>query len=239
VGKIKIYMGIPSTGTREDSQNYVLRRLEKEYGDRYEFVYPEVCVSRIFHDFARNAVVDDFLASDCDVLWFLDSDVIPHRDIMSLFDKYEEWELAGAPYPVFMKPAGYDNQQVVFTIYKEHDGKYLTANIPEKGTEYVDGIATGCIFIKRSVFEGLQKPYFDFKYDPETRRMVEGEDIGFCRKVNALGKKFYTDYALLCNHYKKVGLLDVNNYAVEFANRSIQTYDANLRSLVARRKLGL
>lgn len=237
--KIKMFVAIPSTGDRVDAQNYMLRKLEKDYADKIEFVYNPSWVGRIFHDYARNAWVDDFLKTDCDVMWFLDSDVVPHPTVLDLFDKYEEWELAGAPYPVFMTPAGETEPQVVFTVYKEINGRLAAAHVPTSGSEYVSGIATGCIFLKRSVFDKLQKPYFEFKYDPETRRMTEGEDLGFCKKVNALGKKFYIDYSKVCKHFKKVDLLDVNDYAMRMQQKAVMKYDEMLRQGIAKKKLGL
>lgn len=237
--KIKVYMGIPSTGERTDAQCYMLRKFEREYSDRIEFVYPSAFIGRIFHDYARNSIVEEFLDSDCDVLWFLDSDIVPHPLTLTLFDKFNEWELAGCPYPVFMRPAGMETSQIVYTVYKNMDGKFTTASIPGSGRDYVDGIATGCIFIKREVFEELKKPYFEFKYDAESRQMTEGEDLGFCRKTHALGKKFYIDYSLVAKHFKKVDLTDVNDYAIEYANRSVTNYDRSLREAVARKRLGL
>ena len=37
--KLKVFMGIPSTGSRHDAQNYFLRRLERDLADKVEFVY--------------------------------------------------------------------------------------------------------------------------------------------------------------------------------------------------------
>lgn len=236
---IKMFMALPSTGETTSAQIYMLRKLEKEYADRIEFVYSPNWCGRIFHDFARNALVDEFLATDCDVMWFLDSDIVPHPKVLSLFDNYDNWEMAGCPYPVFMKPPGYENPQVVFTVYQEINGKLASANIPASGIGFVSGIATGCIFLKRSAFEGLEKPYFEFKFNQESRQLTEGEDLGFCKKVNALGKKFYIDYSLVAKHFKKVDLLDVNDYAIEYSNRSVQAYDAHLRSAIAKKKLGI
>src|SRR4051812_8912917 len=101
---IKVYMGIPSTGDRVDSQSYALRVIEKRYADQVELVYPKDCVQRIFHDAARNAIVEEFLASDCDVLWFLDSDICPPPHVIELVTKHwDKWEAAGAPYPIWMR----------------------------------------------------------------------------------------------------------------------------------------
>lgn len=237
---IKVYCGFISTGTRSDQQVAALRRIAKRYKDKIELVYPELHMTRIFHDYARCMTVEDFLHSECDILWFLDSDVCPPDNILDLItEAKEEWKVAGAPYPVFMIPTGYDSQQLVFTVYKNVGKGFQPAKIPQSGTGWVEGIATGCIFVKREVFQYLQKPYFEFKYDPETRQMTEGEDLGFCRKMYDLGFKFYTDYSMVCDHFKNVSLLSVNNYALQYANNSVSAYDRGLRSEIAKRKLGI
>lgn len=236
--KTKVYLGIPSTGERVDSQIYFLEEVKRRYGDRIELVYPQQCVHRSFHDFARNAFVEDFLASDCDILWFLDSDVVPPKHILDLITMHgDKWEAAGAPYPVWMVPPGGTETTVIFTAYKgivenDHTKGIGIAEVPRGGTDFVDALATGCLFLKRSVFEKLEKPYFQFKYDPETMQLREGEDLGFCLKVSKLGIRFFTDYSMVCKHYKKVCLLDVNNYAISMANKRVLEYDAEIRPQV-------
>lgn len=242
MGKIKIYMGIPSTGDRNDAQTYFLRRCEKTYGDRIEFIYPEIYVGRMFHDYARNEYVEQFLKSEADILWFLDSDVVPPERLLDIVTEHgDKWSLAGAPYPVWMTQPGFDGPQVTYTVYKEMSpgaGKGLAPSpIPESGQEFVDGIATGCIFIKRDVVEKLQKPYFEFKYNETTREMTEGEDLGFCRKVNALGYKFFIDFSMLCHHFKRVSLLDVSNFIELQKNLIIDNCDRMIRQVVAKKQL--
>lgn len=236
--KTRIYMGVPSTGTRVDAQCYALREIAERYKDHVELVYPELCVQRTFHDFARNAIVDEFLASDCDVLWFLDSDIVPPPHVLDLVALHgEKWKAAGACYPIWMVPPGGSETCVLFTAYKgvvendEQKGIRMT-EVPREGTEFVDGLATGCLFLKREVFEKLEKPYFEFKFNPETRQLKEGEDLGFCLKLAKLGIKFFTDYSMVCKHYKTVCLLDINNYAVSFANCKVLDYDKEIRQQV-------
>jgi len=233
--KIKLYVAIPTVGTVVDSQSFSLRKLEEKYKDTVEFVYPEICVRRIFHDYSRNEQVREFLKTDCDVLWFLDSDVVPPTDILDYFTTYfEEWDLAGGVYPVFMSGNGKTEPRVVFTVYNGTNGKGLSpANVPRSGTALVDGIATGCLFIKRHILEKMAEPWFEFKYDPTTRELIEGEDLGFCKKVGALGYKFFVDYSKVCKHYKHVCLLDVNNYAIEYANAQVMAFDVAIRTQVA------
>lgn len=233
-------MGIPSLGERHDAQNYWLRRMEKQHKDTIEFVYPEIYVGRLFHDCARNAYVEQFLDSDCDILFFLDSDIIPPERLFDLVLEHgSKWDLAGAPYPVWMQQEGFDGPQVTFTVYTDRGqpGKLWPAPIPEQGLDMVSGIATGCIFIRRTVLEKMSKPYFEFKYDPLTRQMLEGEDLGFCRKVNELGFKFFVDYTMLCHHYKRVSLLDVSNAIEAQKQIAVDANDRVYRQAIAKMKL--
>jgi len=228
--KIKLFMGIPSTGDRSDVQVYALRHLEKKYGDRIEFVYPEHFVQRIFHDYARNKYVEKFLESDCDILWFLDSDIVPAPHVLDLITEHgDKWKAAGAVYPVFITPDGEEQQSIVFCVFKKNAKGLYAANCPKSGQEFVAGLATGCMFLKRDVFANLEKPYFEFKYDSETRSVVEGEDLGFCRKLSEQGIEFFTDYSTPCRHYKRVDLLEINNYAITYANKAVLNYDAAIR----------
>jgi hypothetical protein len=213
----------------------MLRRIAAKYADKIELVYPDQLVHRIFHDAARCAIVDEFLATDCDILWFLDSDVTPPEHVLDLVTEHgDKWLCAGAPYPVIQARPGEEERQLVFTAYKGANGKGLSpTRIPHGGTEFIDGLATGCLFIKREVFSKYQKPWFEFKYDPETRVPVEGEDLGFCLKMKALGIPFFTDYSMVCRHTKTVDLLEINNYAISYAQKAVAAYDQDVREQVS------
>src|SRR6185437_16389721 len=157
---------------------------------------------------------------------FMDSDVVPPPDIFDLVLDHEKWIVAGAPYPIFITPPGHDQPQIQFTAYKGKgkNGGLAAADVPAKGTDYIDGLATGCLFIKRKLLEELEKPYFAFEFDSETRNMTAGEDLSFCHKVIDLGYQFYVDYSKVCRHYKSVCLLEMNNYAMSYAKKSVDAY---------------
>jgi hypothetical protein len=229
--KKKIFVAVPTMGSITDGQPRVLRNLEKRYGDEIEFVYPKETVRRMFHDYARNAMVEEFLESDADILWFLDSDIVPPVHVLDLVTLHgDKWMVAGAPYPIFICPKEGDSPQVVIAVFNGTDGKGLCpTKIPYDSTAYVDGLATGCLFIKREVFSQLKKPYFEFIFDQESRQIREGEDLGFCRRMREMGHKFFVDYSMVCKHYKTVCLLDVNNYAIQYAQNSVLAYDAEVR----------
>lgn len=239
MSKTKIYLGILSTGDRTDGQVYRLNELRERYADEIEMVFPDDCVHYFGHDFARNMYVEKFLDSDCDVLWFLDSDVVPPQHIFDLITLHgDKWQAAGAPYPLWL-PAQDGDMAVSLTAYngvfKNDDGSPKSlkmAPVPNQGTEFVDGLATGCLFIKREVFKQLSEPYFQFKRDPKTMAVVEGEDLGFALKLSALGIKFFVDYSMVCRHFKRVDLLEVNNYAISFANNKLMEYDRSIRDQI-------
>ena len=236
MSKIRVYCGFPSIGTRSEIQIYALREMERRYSDRIEFVYPKNSTQRIFHDAARNGIVEEFLESGCDVLWFMDSDIHPPVDSLDFFneDMYPQWELAGLPYPVWMTPPGYEDKgmQAVVCVYS-YDGPGLRpAKVPREGIAFVDGLATGMLFIKRKVIDELERPFFEFKFDPITRVMKEGEDLGFCMKVNQLGYKFLTDFSKVCGHYKNVDLLQVMNYATQYAQTHVDAIHAEYRPVI-------
>lgn len=234
-------MGMPSNGTVCDFQAYMLRELADRYKDEIELVYPEQLCQRIFHDAAREGVVQDFLETDCDILWMIDSDIVPPKHVLDLITMHgDKWLCAGAPYPIFMAQPGESQRQVVITAYKlmastsEGKPRIAPCAVPDEGAEFVDGLATGCLMIKREVFEKLERPYFEFKYDPITRQPTEGEDIGFCIKMHKLGIKFFTDYSMVCKHYKNnLDLLEINNYAVGLANKHIEVYKREMDKVKA------
>jgi len=226
----KVFMGVPSNGTVSDFQAFMLRDIEDRYKDSVQFVYPESFCQRIFHDAAREGVVQDFLATDCDVLWFLDSDVVPPKFILDLLTLHgDKWQLAAAPYPVFMAHPGEDYRQVIMQVYQRIADCPITKKVriapttcPQSGVTFADGAATGCLFIKREVFDKLERPYFEFKYDPITRQPIEGEDIGFIIKMCRLGIPFFFDFSMACKHFKNnIDLLEMNNYAFSYANKCV------------------
>jgi hypothetical protein len=232
VKRTKVYVAVPTTSSIVDSQTYLLREIEELYRDKIELVYPSGCVRRVFHDFARNKMAEDFLASDCDILWFLDSDITPPKHVLDLITVHgDKWKLAGLTYPVFMRPPGSDILEVVYTAYKKNasTGNLGLCGVPKQGTDLLDGLATGCLFIRREVLEKLERPYFEFKYHEVDREIKEGEDLGFCRKVSELGYQFFTDFALTCRHQKTVDLMDVNNYAIQYSNRNVMAYDSRIK----------
>ncbi len=229
---VKVDLGLPTTGSVVDTQAYFLRALQETYKDKVQLVYPEVCVRRVFHDFARNEIVEDFLKTDCDILWFLDSDITPSHKVLDLITEHGyKWQVAGATYPVVMTPIQGEGPSLVITVYRKNPetGKLGLGDCPQDGVDFVDGLATGCLFIRREVFSKLQKPYFEFKFDPITKEPTGGEDLNFAKALSDLGIQYFTDFSMICRHQKSVDLLDMSNYAVFFAKHTLAQHHEKIK----------
>jgi hypothetical protein len=71
-----------------------------------------------------------------------------------------------------------------------------------------EGLATGCMFIRMSVFDHLEKPFFKTIDEPSTP--TEGtksvsDDLYFCKKVREKGFKIIADTDVWCLHWNPDG----------------------------------
>ncbi len=233
----KVFLALPSTGQREDYHTYVIDQWRKRYEGELEFVLPERCENYFMHDFARNAYVERFLESECDVMLFLDSDVIPPEHLFDLMTVHrnKDWLIAGAPYPLWLARPCTSDMAVCYSAYKGnapdekgHHG-FQMALVPQQGVEWLDGLATGCLLIRRELFSKLERPFFEFKRNPKTMEVIEGEDLGFALKLQKLGIKYLCDHGMVCGHYKRVNLLEVQNYATQMSNEKVVSYHEQIK----------
>jgi len=68
-----------------------------------------------------------------------------------------------------------------------------------KGLVEVDATGTGCLLVKREVFEVMKEPYFKFisSYDDN---IFQSEDVYFLNKAQSRGYKVYVDTEHTCTH---------------------------------------
>jgi len=184
----------------------------------YSFMFNESLINR-----ARNALTQMFLKSDCTHLLFIDADIGFHPDqvldmvsadkdiICGIYPKKEInwWSVAeaakqGVPYD---KLKHYSGAFVVNLV----DGAPSITIQQNKPFEIMAG-GTGCMLIKRQVFEKLKKTtpqytndvtdlsgnitgdriynFFDVPICPDSKRLLS-EDYSFCVKYRAIKGKVW------------------------------------------------
>lgn len=148
----------------------------------------------------RNTIVQKFLATDCDYLMMIDSDVIPPANILNLadFDKDIITPL------MFVKQKG---TLIPLFLNRNKDGMYDAADYLRKtGLQEVDATGTGCIIIKREVLENIKHP-FENVYDEDGVKTL-GNDFYFCQRVKKLGYRVWVHLDYVASHHSTQDLKD-------------------------------
>jgi hypothetical protein len=166
--------------------------------DKGVSIYPTYNVSPV--DNARNQIVDNFLASDCTHLWFIDSDTIPPEDALDKMLALDK-DIVSAITPII------EVDDKTGRPYRKWNCVGMNDKLvePNTGVVQVKGAGTSCMLIKRSVFEQIEKPYFRFAYKDDTgKSCLISEDIHFIVQCLSKGIKTYADTSIICKHVKSV-----------------------------------
>lgn len=187
-------------------------------------------------DDGRNAVVSDFLKSDCTDLVFLDADVSWEPDALVTLCKIDR-DLVGGVYP-YRRESEEENMPVRLLLGVD--------DVDSDGLLEVEGLPTGFMKIKRHVLEtmaatakhflkndGLHPVLFERDYYGGGRR---GGDIHFCMIWREMGGKVYAAPELKLGHCGKHVLKDTlgaslrrrNGTTLPWLVERIQARDAKL-----------
>lgn len=179
----KIFVGIPNTGT--------LRTELVEWLMKQEAVIfmPQAKP----HDHCRNIIVNKFLKSDCQWLLMVDSDVIPPDNVCTMVSN--DVDVCSAHVSTIA-----NGEVIPVGMIKNADGYHHDFKHSKPGLHKVDAVGTGCILIKRSVFDKLDKPYFKFIY--EDGLLVNGEDFDFSERIGEV----YFDARYKCRHFTTIAI---------------------------------
>jgi len=157
----------------------------------------------------RNQIVKAFLNSKCEYLLMVDTDNPPFNNPLPLIE--EDKDIIGLPTPINVSNIP-GMSWFAYNIYK--DGKQLKDG---EGLEKVDEVGTGCVIIKREVFEKLgDNPFTPERYEDD--RIKVGEDIMFCRRAKEKGIEIWTHWDYKCRHYKEI---DLSSIPTEMFNKLI------------------
>lgn len=188
----KIFIGFPTYDRRLDIE--ILFSIVKLKGD-FQLMF-DFHGSSIVQQ-GRNYLVERFLESDCEWLYFWDTDIVIHDD--TFLDKLIETSkkldagIVGAAYRM-KNPDGY-----VIGGMLEADGKVHNLKSKEiTEPRIVDAVGTGTMLIRRDVLETMPNPWFTFVDHPG---WVMPEDYNFCLKAAEYGFKTAMDPRIITLHY--------------------------------------
>lgn len=139
---------------------------------------------------ARRNLVDIFLKSDFDYIWWVDSDMkfpidAPIRLLM------RQKEIVGVNY----RRRRFPNPN--FTGMSGTAGSYteFVTSDNSPAMEMIDVLPHGCVLVKREVYEKIPQPHYLQEFIPELNLEI-GEDIFFCNQAKKAGYEIWCDQEL-------------------------------------------
>lgn len=146
-------------------------------------------------DMARNEIVKSAQAHGVEWIFFLDTDVVCPPDTITRLLSYNLPIVSGT-YWTRAPP-------LEPTVWREvPGGKQCIPFQPGQMVE-ADFIGSGCLLVHMSVFDHIEKPYFEWTLsfkDPNDFMKGTSEDFDFCKKVRARGYKIMVDTSIICRH---------------------------------------
>jgi hypothetical protein len=147
----------------------------------------------------RHRIVQRFLASDRAWCFMADDDVAFNPTVLQLMSG--GFDIAGAPYFIIRHeyplpiPSAYSWSESQQGFYPYQGNPYT-----QRGWHAVDGVATGCIAIKRAVFESpaMRRP-FEMGYNADGI-LVRTDDLQFCRRAKEAGFTIGCNFDLRPDH---------------------------------------
>jgi hypothetical protein len=211
--KIRLYLAVLNHGwLRRELVQTVLPQMQSTPG--VELVlepFHKTWAQPIFDN--RNRIVKRFLETDCDFLCTIDCDVVPLVNPAELV--FANKDVIGMPAKV--RQHGRAINWVAYVEHPKHPGFYAPVDFSRVDDSIdllkVDTIGTGCIVIRRNVLEQLKGKDGAFTVEVDGDGIVAyGTDFAFCRRVKAAGFEIYTTPQRICEHFKEVGLLEIQSF---------------------------
>jgi len=167
----------------------------------------ELFRARSGHDIAilRNGIVKALLESECSHLLMIDTDMVVHKDtLVNMINR--NVDIVGAlyfqRYPQFPPCAVRFNGKENLPLTMEE--------LKSKDLIEVNRVGTGCILIKREVFENVKYPWFHTR--TKDGMLIMTDDYYFCDKAKEAGFKVYVDTSVPCQHIANAAI-DIGWYA--------------------------
>lgn len=190
----RVYVAVPTRGQVDWNTVLALQEARDTYG------LPPIHyqAGRMSVSDTRAKIVQDFLASDAEVLLSIDDDVIPHPTFPEIVQ--HDVDVVGCPYPMIRSLASIC-VPAVFEPGVNGQAQIRRDPYGQQGLQEVYAIGTGCIAIQRRVLEHPKLKHNPFMYGFDTHGiLVESDDLKFCRRVRKAGFEVYCDYSRPADH---------------------------------------
>lgn len=190
--KLRIGIGIPTSSYVDQSFFYTMLFRMEEWSQTFDII--PIVESIIPVDEARNRIAKAAIYSECDYIFFIDSDVIIQEGQL---EKLVSWGKDAITGVYYMRMLPY------YSLIRKKTADRLYTPIEPYGTDLIkiDGAGFGCFLVKTSIFDKIEYPWFQFKYyqrDGVWRHI--GEDLYFCEQLQNANIDIYCDPTIQCTH---------------------------------------
>jgi len=206
-----VFVAVPNMGTIQT--DLVLRIISWVYGTKAIF-FPPQGYSPV--SVARNLCVTEFLKQGFDYLFFVDADTVPPPEAIKTLLASKKQIISGVTCNLklctdgLLRPA----PMVMRYVNPKDPEEGLKPIAQQEGVEEVDGFGMSCCMIHKSVFDGMEEPYFTEKFVAEPGKKAMGEDLLFCKRLKELGIPLFADFSVNCDHHKMTKITYPNQIEV-------------------------
>lgn len=152
---------------------------------------------------ARNQGVKWFLDSDCTHLMFCDHDIVPPIDTPQLLLEADKDVVS----PLCLMVRFEDRRMHVFSQSSRIDAVTGDYSFVSGGDlERVDVAAGGSMLIKRHVLETLGTYAFKATHTRDGTGLLFNADFGFAQNCEKHDFEHWTDFRIVCDHIRPIGL---------------------------------
>lgn len=162
---------------------------------------------------ARNNIVSIGQNYNTDYILMVDNDVILPRDALESFLDDPKDVCLGA-YPHRDMDNIYRGRTCICKLYDENGTKYFNYPLESEYTSKeliefeqqgekkieIHGGGMGCAFIRTSIFDEIEYPWYDWVNYADDNRGMLSEDLYFCEQCKSRGIPIYTDVRVRCKH---------------------------------------
>lgn len=201
--KTRICIGIPMGEYVHRSFFHTMLFRMEEWSQIFDII--PIIESVIPVDEARNRIAKAAIYSECDYIFFIDSDVIIQPGQLEKLVSHNKDAITGIYYMRVLPHYSLIRRKIADKLYTP---------IEPYGTELIkiDGAGFGCFLVKISVFDKIEYPWFQFKYYQREGVWGHlGEDLYFCEQLQNTNIDMYCDPTIQCTHIGTDVTVDIAN----------------------------